>query len=461
MSIFGTRISGFFSGGTSGGGGGGTVVGVTGTLPISSSGGTTPDISISQASGSTDGYLSSGDWTTFNNKVGGSGTATRVAFFSASGTLSSNTNLYWDNTNSRLGIGTTTPSVRLQVTGSDAIINLVKAGKGNGSKLRNTAFGTNALDVTNADNNTAIGYQALKSNTDGTLNTAIGREALTNNTEGVSNVAVGNGTLSTNTIGLKNVAIGDSVLLNCTQGARNTAVGDQSLYALTEGVSNTAIGDASGIAITTGINNTFLGKDTGTLIITGNDNTFIGRGMSTLGDDSSNLLIGAGGSVRIKQDSSFNFSFYADEFIVKESGTENPQGLLLDIGNLAFTYGQIDDGTNPDLHHYVDGTPTSEQAYFKFGGNRIGYEFDFGTTKTYKFGDFSVVYATGSIEIDTTNSTMLFKGSQSTGSTTFEANTLVLTGANLQTATPPTGTTPTYIKVTINSVPYLIEAFTP
>lgn len=46
----------------------GTVTSVTGTAPIASTGGATPAISISQSSGTTDGYLSSTDWTTFNNK---------------------------------------------------------------------------------------------------------------------------------------------------------------------------------------------------------------------------------------------------------------------------------------------------------------------------------------------------------------------------------------------------------
>jgi hypothetical protein len=51
-----------------GGGGGGGVTSVTGTAPIASSGGATPDISISQASSSSDGYLSSADWNTFDGK---------------------------------------------------------------------------------------------------------------------------------------------------------------------------------------------------------------------------------------------------------------------------------------------------------------------------------------------------------------------------------------------------------
>jgi hypothetical protein len=61
---------------------------VTATSPIFSSGGATPDISISQADGSTDGYLSSTDWNTFNSK--GNGTVTSV---------NSGINISVDNTN--------------------------------------------------------------------------------------------------------------------------------------------------------------------------------------------------------------------------------------------------------------------------------------------------------------------------------------------------------------------------
>jgi hypothetical protein len=50
------------------GGGGGGVTAVTGTSPIASSGGATPDISISQADSGTNGYLSAVDWQTFNGK---------------------------------------------------------------------------------------------------------------------------------------------------------------------------------------------------------------------------------------------------------------------------------------------------------------------------------------------------------------------------------------------------------
>lgn len=44
------------------------VTSVTGTAPVVSSGGTTPAISMAAANGSTNGYLTSTDWTTFNGK---------------------------------------------------------------------------------------------------------------------------------------------------------------------------------------------------------------------------------------------------------------------------------------------------------------------------------------------------------------------------------------------------------
>ncbi len=65
-------------------------------------------LSVSSISGSDDSL----SWV---NGVSGSGTASRVAFWSTSSTLSSNANLYWDNSSSLLGIGTSSPSQRLHL----------------------------------------------------------------------------------------------------------------------------------------------------------------------------------------------------------------------------------------------------------------------------------------------------------------------------------------------------------
>ena len=52
---------------------------VGGTAPVASSGGTAPTISMPVASGSVSGYLSSSNWTTFNNKTSNTGTVTSVS----------------------------------------------------------------------------------------------------------------------------------------------------------------------------------------------------------------------------------------------------------------------------------------------------------------------------------------------------------------------------------------------
>ena len=66
---------------------GGSVASVTGTAPIVSSGGPTPAISIPQATGSANGYLSSSDWSTFSAKLGGSGTINRLSKWTSSTAL--------------------------------------------------------------------------------------------------------------------------------------------------------------------------------------------------------------------------------------------------------------------------------------------------------------------------------------------------------------------------------------
>ena len=57
----------------------GTVTSVTGTSPVVSSGGNTPAISMPAATTSVNGYLTSTDWTTFNNKSNTNGTVTSVS----------------------------------------------------------------------------------------------------------------------------------------------------------------------------------------------------------------------------------------------------------------------------------------------------------------------------------------------------------------------------------------------
>ena len=91
----------------------GTVTSVTGTAPVVSSGGTTPAISMAAATGSVNGYLTSTDWTTFNNKTGNTGTVTSVG---GTGTVSGLTLTGTVTTSGNLTLGGTLSLTSLDIT---------------------------------------------------------------------------------------------------------------------------------------------------------------------------------------------------------------------------------------------------------------------------------------------------------------------------------------------------------
>lgn len=107
-------------------------------------------VSIPQATGSVNGFLSATDWTTFNSKqaalgftpanaattltingvtfdlstsrtwtiaagISGSGASGQVTYWTGASAVSGSNNLFWDNTNGRLGIGTNAPQNSLDV----------------------------------------------------------------------------------------------------------------------------------------------------------------------------------------------------------------------------------------------------------------------------------------------------------------------------------------------------------
>ena len=87
----------------------------------------------------------------------------------------------------------------------------------------NTAEGGGALHTyittaTSATDDTAIGFDALFSDTTGNSNTATGADALFKNTTGSSNTATGAGALQGNTTASDNTANGTSALTNNTTG---------------------------------------------------------------------------------------------------------------------------------------------------------------------------------------------------------------------------------------------------
>jgi hypothetical protein len=99
------------------------------------------------------------------SSLGGSGTATQVAFWNGVNSLTSSANLYWDNTNGFLGIGTATPSERLDVNGSIRLgaagaNNVLGTSIGGGAPTGNLFWGTRELCDTSGnclDGGTGIG----------------------------------------------------------------------------------------------------------------------------------------------------------------------------------------------------------------------------------------------------------------------------------------------------------------
>jgi len=137
--------------------------------------------------------------------IGGSGTAYAVPVWTNSTTLG-NSLLFQSGGN--IGIGTTTPAAKLDVTGNiNTSGNLEFAGipvisMPGGAAQANVALGIQTLvSVTTGNYNTASGIAALNANTTGYENEASGAEALCANTTGNTNTAIGAFSLFSNTSG--------------------------------------------------------------------------------------------------------------------------------------------------------------------------------------------------------------------------------------------------------------------
>lgn len=237
---------------------------------------------------------------------GGTGTGTAfttgsVIFAGASGTYSQdNANLFWDDTNNRLGIGTTSPQQAIDITGKIALSGTVvgylpnqtsfsgtliygtggaSLTHGSGSEgFQNTFVGLSAgLSLTTGFNNTAVGFDSLKTATTGIWNTAIGLRAMQVFTTGSENTAVGaEALLGSSSTGVQNTACGTMAARNITSGELNTAVGYQALKASTDAFYNSAVGSNALLSNTSGSFNVAVGMQSLHSKTTGDGNTALG-----------------------------------------------------------------------------------------------------------------------------------------------------------------------------------------
>jgi hypothetical protein len=113
---------------------------------------------------------------------------------------------------------------------SDLTVNGLTIGKGAGSIAYNTAIGVNALNSnTTGLDNTANGNGALQSNTEGNQNTANGYIAMIANTTGSLNTANGIGALQSNQTGSNNTAIGSYANVGGVDLINATAIGSNAV----------------------------------------------------------------------------------------------------------------------------------------------------------------------------------------------------------------------------------------
>jgi len=166
---------------------------------------------------------------------------------------------------------------RLEVN-NDVLINELTVGRGGGNALYNTAIGYQALySNTTGSNNTANGFNALRANTTGSNNIANGLNTLFSNITGSGNTANGVYALRANTTGSGNIANGVYALFSNTTGNHNTANGVYALYSNTTGNHNTANGREALFSNITGNHNTANGVYALFSNITGSDNIANGR----------------------------------------------------------------------------------------------------------------------------------------------------------------------------------------
>ncbi|MBM3405117.1 MAG: hypothetical protein FJY10_09555 [Bacteroidetes bacterium] len=226
----------------------------------------------------------------------GSGSAGQVTLWSGTNTLSGSSNLYWNSTSSYLGIGTTNPTQRLDITGSINIPETSTSSSGIIFKNSNP-FIHNYLPVANS-NNTFVGKNAgnFSLTEFANNNTVLGANSLQNLTTGSDNTVVGGYALAYLQSGNRNVVVGLNTCRNNITGSNNAIVGTSAGYGGGfQSFSNNALfGSSAGWQLTWGSNNILLGYSAGNNLTNGSNNIIIGYDLgATSATASSEVIIGS------------------------------------------------------------------------------------------------------------------------------------------------------------------------
>lgn len=257
---------------------------------------------------------------TYEPKTRPDGTNGAVQYAFGNQFAASSSVFYWDSVNNRLGIGTSTPAVALDVNGDitcntlnyttlnppiasgitigDAITSgtaqriLFEDVSNNLAQVAGFTFdGTDSLSIPSGGCYQIAGVNVIC--VAGTNNLWLGRNLLYNSSGQTSSVYVGDTIGNATATGDRNVFIGYLLGANLTTGHDNfCAVGAGPL--ITSGEDNVCIGDFNcGSVINTGSGNVLLGSNSGNSISSGNNNFCLGNStLATISNQSGNVGIG-------------------------------------------------------------------------------------------------------------------------------------------------------------------------
>jgi hypothetical protein len=329
-------------------------------------------------------------------------TAGSVPFIGASGLLSQdNTNLFWDNTNKRLGVGTNAPTNHLHINapvgfdGFDAIpmlfvrntavtnapassmIGLAKStgdmADGFGAKfmfsIADNTFGdkTNQIAAicgvrSGADNSGALIFQTA---TTGSITTKIqvfptgnttiqnggtftdnGFRLDVNGTARVQGVLTTTADAVVNGVNIgrgggavtTNTRVGTNAGANNTTGTNNSFFGTSAGQSNTTGGSNSFFGVNAGFSNTTGVSNSFFGNTSGANNTTGGNNVFLGFDAGRRISAGTSLTI-SNNSIFIGKDSRANADNQTNQIVIGHEITGLGTNTTV-IGNSSTTFGR-------------------------------------------------------------------------------------------------------------------------
>lgn len=212
----------------------------------------------------------------------------------ASGWVDDGTVVRLDDATDDVGVGTSTPSVRLEVWDDSGTVGTIKLHGSdhavandyveishrifNQNNIGNSVFigsGAGAADDLTDNRGVFVGIDAGTTNTSGYDNAFVGKDAGRLNDGGDSNTFIGMSAGYSNSAGWSNTFIGKEAGYTNASGLDNTFVGRTSGYNNTGG-SNAFFGFEAGYTNTSAGSNTFLGNGAGRQTSTGASNTYVG-----------------------------------------------------------------------------------------------------------------------------------------------------------------------------------------